>query len=266
MKWVKEFKIMGKEVRENVMDVYGTENAVQSFGTGAGGDETCLIDKVAEDTLLEHLRSLNRDLMVISEEIGELVIGKDPEYYVFIDPIDGSNNAEVEIPIFATAYAVSKSRKMKDLIAGYVGGIACPFKFYARRGKGAFMNGKRLKPSQRDDIDLFSFHLGRNGNGLDQIIPIIRKSRHVRSIGSIALTLCHIASGGIEAYADFRPMRLLDIVPPRLILEESGAVIKGLGFDLDDVEITTTVKGNFMAASNPRVFKLLEDILEAKEP
>ena len=107
---------------------------------------------------------------------------------------------------------------------GYVKDIPGGDVFYAIKGRGAYCGGKKLKTEHDAGLDYLGFHVGEEGKGLEGILDVIRNSRHIRSYGSIAMSLCYVASGALDAYVDFRPPRLIDIAAGKLIVEEDHHV------------------------------------------
>ena len=96
--YLKLFLEIGDEISLKIMKLCGTEEGRKELSLGAGRDITLLIDKVAEDIIIEKIRDKN--IRLISEEIGIKDFGR-PEVTIIADPLDGSFNAKRGIPIFA---------------------------------------------------------------------------------------------------------------------------------------------------------------------
>ena len=100
---------------------------------------------------------------MISEEIGEFKIGKGPSEAVFVvDPLDGTRNAIKNIPAYGISIAVADPKgaskfvskiqaklTISDIEIGFVKNFATGDIYNAQKGKGAWLNGKRIKPSAR---------------------------------------------------------------------------------------------------------------------
>lgn len=74
---------------------------------------------VAERTIINIITDKLKNVAIISEELGVTGSGN-PDYYVLIDPVDGSRNASRGIPIYSTTLVISKSMNSKDIIVGGV--------------------------------------------------------------------------------------------------------------------------------------------------
>ena len=74
---------------------------------GADGTPTTEIDIAAEDAIMEVLKADGRSMKILSEELGELVIGKSPEFALVLDPLDGTYNASSGIPFYNVSIAVA---------------------------------------------------------------------------------------------------------------------------------------------------------------
>jgi myo-inositol-1(or 4)-monophosphatase len=123
------------------------ERRAEPLGRGASGDETLLVDRVAEDEMVAELEALGRPLTLISEELGERDVAGGGPPLVVLDPIDGSLNAKRGIPAFATAVAVAEGRTMADVTLGLVRDHGTGEEFVAERGRGAWLGGARLLPA-----------------------------------------------------------------------------------------------------------------------
>ena len=76
-------------VYENVKDMAGTDEAAGDFGTGAGGDISRNIDITAENTVLNYLKRINFECIVLGEECGRVELSANPKGFVIMDAIDG---------------------------------------------------------------------------------------------------------------------------------------------------------------------------------
>jgi myo-inositol-1(or 4)-monophosphatase len=200
-------------------------------GRGEGGDHTLVIDRQAEDIVFAELERLHADgesFTAISEERGtvELGDGSDPRRVV-IDPIDGSLNARRTIPAHSLSIAVASGSSMGDVEFAYVYDFGTREEFKAARGRGAQLNGSGL-------------HAAGPGYGLEvvgleaakpeRIVPMLSelegKAYRIRSVGSIAITLCWVAAGRLDGMLTARACRSVDAAGAQLIAREAGAVVE----------------------------------------
>ena len=81
---------------------------------GADGTPTTRIDLAAEDAIVEVLKADGRSMRIISEEMGELILGDSPEFSIVLDPLDGTYNSSVGIPFYSVSIAVSSLRSFRS--------------------------------------------------------------------------------------------------------------------------------------------------------
>jgi len=191
-------------------------------GEGEGGDETTAIDKAAEDVLVARFREL--DTTIVSEEAGELGEGR---YRIVIDPIDGSLNAKRGIPFFSLSVAVADGPRMEDVFFGFVHDFGSGEEWTARRGEGAFLGGTRLgdeRPKER--IEILSFEATRTALVAEHAAAMVGVAHRLRIMGSLALSLCHLAAGRVDAVCSLKPARAVDIAAGQLLVREVGLCIE----------------------------------------
>lgn len=262
------FKKIGIEISERVVEIYGTSKASEIIGTGAGGDKTKTIDKLAEDIIIRKISEKYDNFCIISEEIGIKFFGKkndkECDKFFFADPIDGSNNATRGIPLFATSLSFSTSQHIEDTKVGFVKNIFGE-EYYAVKGKGAYETHiqnheepTKLLINSNNSIEFLGVEMAPYGRNLDEISKIIRNAKHYRTVGSIALGLCYMAKNALDAYIDLRPPRILDLTAAKLIIEEA----KGICFlEGKDLKVDTKAKANLIAG-NKNIVENIRKILK----
>lgn len=199
---------------------------------GKGGDETTAIDAAAESavvTLLERLHADGVEFTLVSEELGERSFGADGVRIV-LDPIDGSMNAKRGIPFFSVSIAVADGAAMSDVFFGYVFDFGTREEWTARRGEGAFLNGEPLDgPGPKEEVEMLSFEATTTELVAGQIADMVGIADRTRIMGSLALSLCHLAAGRVDAVCSLKPARSVDIAAAQLLVRE-----RGLAIDLPD--------------------------------
>jgi myo-inositol-1(or 4)-monophosphatase len=192
-------------------------------GAGLGGDETTAIDKAAEDAILARLRALP-DITVVSEEVGRLGDGRT---VVVVDPIDGSLNAKRGIPFFAVSIAVADGETMGDVYFGYVYDFGTREEWVATRGGGATLNGEPLGGVRpKDEIEILAFEATRTDLIARDVSKVDGLAYRLRIMGSLALSLCQLASGRIDAVCSLKGARSVDIAAAQLLVRELGYAIE----------------------------------------
>jgi myo-inositol-1(or 4)-monophosphatase len=207
------------------------ERRADELGRGAGGDLTVAIDRAAEDAalaVLDRLAAGGEGFTVVSEEIGERSYGDGGRWRVVIDPIDGSLNAKRGLPIYALSVAVADGPAMADVVLGYVYDLGNREEWIATRGGGASVNGVPLgaaRPLER--LQIVALEATRPEHLVPAAAAMTGVAERVRVLGSLALALCHLADGRVDAVASLRPRgaRAIDIAAGQLLVREAGAAV-----------------------------------------
>jgi myo-inositol-1(or 4)-monophosphatase len=196
-------------------------------GAGVGGDLTTAIDRAAERAIVERLRSTKESFVLVSEELGEEVIGAPSDLRVVLDPIDGSLNAKRGIPFFSISIALATGSTMADVHFGYVYDFGSNEEWTSTRGEGAFLDGVRLDGDlPKEEIEILSFEATRTGSVADKAGAVVGLARRLRIMGSLALSLCHLAAGRVDAVCSLKPARAVDIAAAQLLVRERGLTIE----------------------------------------
>jgi myo-inositol-1(or 4)-monophosphatase len=199
-------------------------------GTGAGGDETTAIDAESEAAIVRRLERLHArervDFHLVSEELGERVFGDSPSLRVVVDPIDGSLNAKRNIPFFSLSIAVAEGSTMEDVFFGLVYDFGSGEEWTASRGGGAWLNGERLGTVRpKDEIEVLAVEATVAGAVADKAESFAGFAKRLRIMGSLALSLCYLAAGRVDAVCSLKEARAVDIAAAQLLLREVGMPI-----------------------------------------
>jgi fructose-1,6-bisphosphatase/inositol monophosphatase family enzyme len=149
----------------------------------------------------------------LSEESG--LHGADRDVVVVLDPVDGSTNASRDLPWYATSLcALDGDGARAALVVDQSGGA----RYEAVRGGGANVDGQPLRPS--DCGELTSALVGLSGYP-----PWWFGWKQFRAFGAVALDLCAVAGGRLDAYVDCSPSAhgAWDYLGGMLICQEAGA-------------------------------------------
>ena len=191
-------------------------------GVGEGGDETTAIDQAAERAVLERFDGVE-DVTFVSEEVGTFGNGR---VHVVIDPIDGSLNAKRGIGFFSLSIAIASGPTMGDVELGFVHDFGTEEEWTASRGEGARLNGHLLDgelPKER--IEILSFEATRTASVAEKAAAVVDLAYRLRIMGSLALSLCHLAAGRVDAVCSLKPARSVDIAAAQLLVRERGLAI-----------------------------------------
>ena len=194
---------------------------------GEGGDDTTAIDAAAEEAVVARLEALRADFTLVSEELGERTFGVGGPVRVVVDPIDGSINAKRGIPFFSLSLAVAEGPAMGDVTFGYVYDFGAREEWVAERGRGAFLNGRPLEgPPPKTPIEILSFEGTTTAYIAASAPALLGVAERLRVMGSLALSLCHLAAGRVDAVCSLKPARSIDIAAGQLLVREQGYAIE----------------------------------------
>jgi len=243
-------------IEQAVSGLIGKPEAGVTLRIGADGTPTEKIDEVAENAALRVLEKEGRSMRFVSEELGEKIIGEEPEFTFVLDPIDGTFNAVNNIPFFCVPIAIGGS-DLSKINYGYVKNLVNCDIYTAERGKGAFLNGKRIHVSNHSELSKLSVI---SYSQRPHALPINNHNvRRVRVFGCAALELCYIASGIFDAFIDMRSMlRVTDIAAAKLIVEEAGGRVTDWSGNPLTTALDVKQRVNMIASNGRAHDKLLE--------
>jgi myo-inositol-1(or 4)-monophosphatase len=195
-------------------------------GAGEGGDETVAIDAAAEEAIVRRLEATGADFTLVSEELGRKSVGAGGESHVVVDPIDGSLNAKRGIPFFAVSVAVADGATMDDVHFGYVYDFGTREEWTAERRGGAFLDGERLgSVTPKERIEILSFEATLTSSVAEKAAQMVGFAYRLRIMGSLALSLCHLTAGRVDAVCSLKGARSVDIAAAQLLVRECGLAI-----------------------------------------
>jgi myo-inositol-1(or 4)-monophosphatase len=193
---------------------------------GEGGDDTTAIDAAAETAVVHRLEQVDEGFTLVSEELGERVFNGGGPIRIVCDPIDGSLNAKRDIPFFSLSFAVAEGATMDDVRFGYVYDFGSGEEWIAERGRGATMNGVALGATRpKDEIEILSFEATTTAEVAERAAELVGSAHRLRIMGSLALSLCHLAAGRVDAVCSLKPARSVDIAAAQLLVRECGLAI-----------------------------------------
>src|SRR6516165_5149776 len=184
-------------------------------------------DRRAESILREELAKARPDYGFLGEE-GGAHPGTDKTHRWIVDPLDGTTNFLHGIPHFAIAIALERNG---TVVAGVVYNPANDEMFVAERGKGAFLNEKRIRVAARQRLaDALVAcglpHYGRGDLALarQEIAAAQREYAGLRRYGAATLDLAWIAAGRLDAYWE-RDLSPWDMAAGILLVREAGGFV-----------------------------------------
>lgn len=234
----------------------GTKAAAGDHGIGAGGDISRKIDIVAEKTVLDYLKKIKFDCVVLGEECGRVELSKNPKGFIVMDAIDGSANAVRGIPFFCCSLAFATKYKLSSITDGVVTDLTTGDTYWATKGRGAFCNRTKIHVHRQKPVYKI---VGVNVSGakpslIRKIQPLFESSNHSRHLGANALELALFAKGLIDVYVDLRKkIRVTDMAAGYLIAKEAGGIILDEDLRQLDANLSYETRLSFIAAANKSI-------------
>jgi myo-inositol-1(or 4)-monophosphatase len=219
------------------------------------------VDKNSEKKIIEVIRAEYPDHYILTEESGELP--QDSDYKWIIDPIDGTINYAHSIPLCCVSIGIEHKG---ELIFGVVYNPMGNELFFAEKGKGSFLNDKKLSVSKTDNIRKsllvtgFPYNTSDNPNNpLAVFSKFVLMDIPVRRLGSAALDICWLAAGRFDGFWEYN-LNAWDTAGGVIILEEAGGKVT----DFDGNKYS--VYGREILATNGIIHdEMLKHIQEAKK-
>ena len=184
------------------------------------------IDKKSESKIIDIIHSRFPDHNILSEEIGALNTSSNVKW--IIDPIDGTINYAHRIPLCCVSIGIEVDG---EVIMGIVFNPLSGEQFFSEKGKGAFLNDKKISVSTQKDLKSslvvtgFPYDVSGNPNNPVAIFSnFVNMDIPVRRLGSAALDLCWTACGRFDGFWEFN-LNPWDVAAGYLIMEEAGGKI-----------------------------------------
>jgi myo-inositol-1(or 4)-monophosphatase len=211
-------------------------------------DPVTQADKNAQKAIIELIKNIFPEHGVLAEEDG--VTETDKDYCWIIDPLDGTVNFVHAIPMFC----VSIGLKYKDdIIAGIIYAPLMREVFIAEKGKGAWLNGKKIEVSKNKDIIKslaatgFPYYFRKDSKRvMKNFGNIVCETQGVRRIGSAALDLAYVACGRFEFFWE-EGLKPWDIAAGILIVKEAGGTISDYEGTENPLSSSTILAANSLA-------------------
>ena len=255
----------------DAVQAYGTtaERAVET-GRGEGGDTAYVIDRAAEDAVFGAIEGLEVPVIAVSEERGEVQVGggatgtEDNAVRIVVDPVDGSLNAKRGLPFACVSIAVASGPRMADVEIGWVAELDPRLSkkdeprrgrdWWAVKGQGAFRDGEPLAQLHPGPLEVLGLETARPAL-VAAAAPAIQsiEARRLRVLGSVAMTLCLVAAGQLDAMLSMRPIRSVDAAAAQLLVTETGGAV---AFPEDD-ELSLEMRSPVLAARDEDLLKRL---------
>ena len=222
----KEKKVMllaAKQAAKIMLKHYGKKEAIK---IKPNKSLVATADLEANKTIIKTIRRHFPKHSILSEETG--FEDNKSDYKWVIDPIDGTHNFLHQIPIFGTSIALEYKN---ESVLGAINFPVLCITAVAEKGKGSFMNGKRIKVSNKKTLDhsfiLFEFSYANRMEKVGFLKKLVHKTIDVRNFGSAIYNLLMVACGKCEGYVVLTTNEW-DIAAGFLIVEEAKGKVTDL--------------------------------------
>jgi len=237
---------------------FGEVAELQVSKKGAA-DYVTAADLKAEQVIFEALSKARPGYGFLAEERG-LVEGTDKTHTFIVDPLDGTTNFVHAVPQFAINIALEREGQ---IVAGVTYNPILNEMFWAERGKGAFLNDRRIRVAARTTMveSLLATGIpfaGRPGHAqfLKELHQVTQRISGVRRFGSAALDLAWVAAGRFDGYWE-RGLSPWDVAAGILLVSEAGGVVTAIEGTPADI------RGGSICASNSMLHPQILELLRA---
>ena len=215
------------------------------------------VDRQAEVKIIETLRNAYPNHAILAEESGAM---GNNECRWIIDPLDGTTNYLHGIPQFAVSIALEKAGVLNQAV---VYDPVSQELFTASKGRGAWLNNKRLRVSSRPSLENSVIGTGfpyLDSQNIDHYLAIFKafavNCAGIRRPGAASLDLAYVAAGRYDGFWE-SDLSIWDVAAGGLIVREAGGIVG----DFSGGE--TWLEGGQIACGNPKIFN---EMLQTMRP
>lgn len=231
---------------------------ILKINTKSPNDFVTEVDQMAEQVIIETILTAYPTHSILAEESGRDHGAKNSEFTWIIDPLDGTTNFIHGFPYYCVSIALAFRGKVEQAV------VYDPTRndlFVASRGRGAYLNDKRLRVSRRTRLSDaligtgFPFRKGDNFQRyLKMFEAVMPLCAGVRRPGAAALDLCYVAAGHYDGFFE-TGLNPWDMAAGSLMITEAGGLIGNFTGESDFLYQREVVAGN------PKVYGQLVQIL-----
>ncbi|MCV2371249.1 inositol monophosphatase family protein [Roseateles oligotrophus] len=231
---------------------------ILKINTKAPNDFVTEVDQAAENIIIETLLGAYPDHGILAEESGREHGNKTSEFVWIIDPLDGTTNFIHGLPMYCVSIALAHRGVIQQAV------VYDPTRndlFYATKGRGAFMNDRRLRVSKRTRMSDaligtgFPFRRGDNFKRYMKMFEeVMVECAGLRRPGAAALDLCYVAAGYYDAFFE-TGLQPWDVAAGSLIITEAGGLVGNFTGESDYLHQREVVAGS------PKIYGQLVTIL-----
>ena len=216
------------------------------------------VDHASEQAIIETLLTAYPGHGILAEESGSQHGAKDSEFVWIIDPLDGTTNFIHGFPVYCVSIALAVRGKVEQAV------VYDPSRndlFTATKGRGAFLNERRIRASKRTRLGEclvstgFPFRPGDDFKSYMAMLgDVMQRTAAVRRPGAAALDLAYVAAGFSDAFFE-TGLSIWDVAAGGLLVTEAGGLVGNFTGEADYLEQRECLAGT------PRIYGQLVGIL-----
>ena len=216
------------------------------------------VDQASEQSIIETLLTAYPGHGILAEESGNKHGAKDSEFVWIIDPLDGTTNFIHGFPVYCVSIALSVRGKIEQAV------VYDPTRndlFTATKGRGAYVNERRIRVSKRTRLQECLIATGfpfRPGDNLQQYLQVMgdvmSRTAGIRRPGAAALDLAYVAAGFSDGFFE-TGLSPWDVAAGSLLVQEAGGLVGNFSGESDFLEQRECL------AANPRIYAQLVSVV-----
>ena len=216
------------------------------------------VDQAAEQVIIDTIREAYPGHGILAEESGRTQGAKHSDFVWIIDPLDGTTNFIHGFPVYCVSIALTVKGKVEQAV------VYDPTRndlFTATKGRGAYLNERRIRVSKRTQLKDclistgFPFRPGDNFKSyMNMMADVMQRTAGLRRPGAAALDLAYVAAGFTDGFFE-TGLSIWDVAAGSLLVTEAGGLIGNFTGEADFMEQRECMAGN------PRIYGQLVPIL-----
>jgi len=207
---------------------FNVEQAKEVVGLNASGHNMIVLDQALDSVIIDTIKKCNFRCTVISEESGKHSLSDSSDITLLLDPLDGSNNYKIDLPVYTLSLAVFKNNILyAGLLYHYVSGTI----MIAEKGRGAWNNGKPARVSSIDSVGEGAIFTSRpfNNKEAQHYMDMTLATKRIRVTGCSSYDISMVGIGNAIAAVDIHiPDGLIkahDVAAASIFLTEAGGIL-----------------------------------------
>lgn len=227
-------------------------------GSKGVNDFVTEVDHAAEGVIIKTLLDAYPQHAILAEESGREHGNQQSDYQWIIDPLDGTTNFIHGLPIYAVSIALAFRGQVQQAV------VYDPTRndlFHASKGRGAYLNDRRLRVSRRTKLKDalvgtgFPFRKGDNFKRYLKLFEdVMQQTAGVRRPGAASLDLCYVAAGYYDAFFE-TGLSPWDVAAGSLIVTEAGGLVGNFTGEADFLHQREVLAGS------PKIYAQLVPLL-----